>query len=125
VSATMRQERTQRAARRKRGRVKTLASDGLQPLVNPAEKHSGIRKADETVDVHRERQQRLTPRQEEAVSWVNSEWRTPQEIVDRTGEGQGVVRNLLRVLATKGLIERDHETGRVRRVQGHPDPEST
>lgn len=108
--------RTQKAARKKRGQVKTLASDGLQPLMAPLEKRVGIKHS--TVD-HRlqvSRQERMTPAQEEALSWVTNTWQSPSEIVDRVGVSTMAVYGRLRCLAKKGLIERDHETGAVRLV---------
>jgi len=118
------QQQVQKAARKKRGSVKTLASDGLQPLVSPAERHTGIKRSSESLERRRKRVQRLTPRQKEALTWVGSDWESPQQIVDRTGERTMVVRNHLRVLAHKGLIERCHESGRVRRLDSPPDPEA-
>lgn len=115
MSTGTHQERTQKAARRKRGQVKTFASDGLQPLVARAERHEGIRRLPGSVETHREKQQRLTAAQEEALSWVGRDWESLKEIEDRTGVRQMVVRGRLRVLAQKELIERCHETGRVRR----------
>lgn len=116
---TRHQDRVQKAARRKRGRVKTLKSDSLQPLVVKGETRKGIRHLPAGgVETRREQSfQKLTASQEEALSWVKPEWESPQEIVERTGKGQMVVRNHLRRLAQKGRIERCLDTGRVRRVE--------
>lgn len=106
----------QRAARKKRGKIKILASDGLQPLMAPLEKRIGIKHS--TVDrrLQVQRQERMTPAQEEALSWVTNTWQSPGEIVDRVEVSTNAVRGRLRCLAKKGLIERDHETGAVRLV---------
>lgn len=116
MKQTAPQIRPQKAARKKRGRVKTLASDGLLSPMGPLEKHSGIKRSTVDHQLLIQRQERVTPAQEEALSWVTADWQSPSEITERVGMSTMVVRGRLWTLAKKGLIERDHETGRVRRL---------
>lgn len=103
---------SQKARRRKQGRVKTLASDGLVPLP-PTRQHVGIKRLAKPGFGKGER---VTEQQLRVLEVLTTEWSTPKDIAGRSGMERMSVRNVLRTLCRKDLAERDVDRGMYRRV---------